>query len=111
MKIKYSKYIPFPGFYAINLFGTFFIREEYKSIPPSETTINHETIHTLQAEDFCKGFFGYIIFYILYGLEWIFKLLPCLFTKHDAYYSISFEQEAYANQLDLEYKNKRKNFA
>ena len=30
MKIKYSKIIPFKGFYAINLFGTYFVRKEYE---------------------------------------------------------------------------------
>ena len=30
MKVKYSSIIPFKGFYAINLFGTYFIRKEYE---------------------------------------------------------------------------------
>lgn len=70
MQIKYSKIIPFPGFYAINLFGTFFIREEYKNQHVSKYTLNHESIHTEQMKDFCKLLpIGGAIFYILYILE------------------------------------------
>jgi len=32
MKIVYSKYIPMPGFVAINLFGVLFVRYEYESM-------------------------------------------------------------------------------
>lgn len=68
MKIIYSEIIPFPGFYAITLFGLMVIRKEYEKYEVSPITINHETIHTLQARDFCK-YIGYIPFYIWYVLE------------------------------------------
>ena len=111
LKLKYSKFIPFKGFYAISLFGTLVRREKYKSTSVSSSTMNHEGIHVCQAEDFCKGGFGFIVFYLLYGLEWILKLLPCFITKKDAYRSISFEQEAYNNEYNLSYQDSRKRFA
>lgn len=49
MKIIYNNIIPFPGFAAINLFGVIFARKECR--PLSETTINHEAIHTEQMKD------------------------------------------------------------
>lgn len=118
MKIVYNKFIPFPGFYAINLFGTYFIREEYKNRKISERTINHESIHTEQALDFVFGWkklkiLGYIVFYILYFVEWLIKLILSVFTfgKIKAYYSISFEQCAYNNESDFNYILSRKRFS
>ena len=53
------------------------------------------------------------IFYILYFIEWLIKAIISLFTgfKIKAYYSISFEQEAYKNQKDLNYLKTRKRFS
>lgn len=106
--IKYSNIIPFKGYNAINLFGVIIGRKEYGEL--SKQTINHERIHSAQASDFCKGFIGFLIFYILYFIEWIFKLLPSLFTGKNAYRSISFEQEAYEHDWETEYLSNRKKF-
>lgn len=118
MKIVYNKWIPFPGFFAINLFGTCFIREEYRTRAISERTINHESIHTAQALDFVFGceklqILGYIIFYVLYFIEWLIKLILSAFTfgKIKAYYSISFEQETYANDENFNYLQNRKRWS
>ena len=62
MKIVYNKWIPFKGFYAINLFGIYFIREQYKDTKISEKTLNHEAIHTEQMKEL-----GYIYSFI-YGI-------------------------------------------
>ena len=64
MKIKYSKIIPFKGFYAINLFGTYFIRKEFEGKSVPKKTLNHEAIHTEQMKEL-----GYIFFYIWYFIE------------------------------------------
>ena len=103
MKIKYSKIIPPKGFYAINLFGTFFIREEYKDKPVPETTINHENIHTAQMKEM-----WYVFFYIWYFIEWLLLLFS---VGKDAYYCISFEREAYENENNLKYLEVRKPFS
>ena len=109
MKVIYNKWIPFKGFKAITLFNVIFVREEYKN-SSMVITNNHESIHQAQAYDFGIGFFGYFIFYILYLLEWLFKV-PWAIFKYKPYYSISFEQEALNNDRDLEYLENRKRFA
>lgn len=106
MKIVYNSIIPFKGYLAINLFGIFFVRNEYRNkVKPVD--VNHESIHTAQMKELL-----YIPFYIVYLLEWLFRLL---FTKdafsHYAYRHISFEREAYDNERNLEYLKTRKRFA
>lgn len=98
MKLVYNKWIPFKGFRAINLFGVCFVREGY-TMPPH--SINHEKIHTAQMREL-----WYIGFYILYLVEWIYRLV---FHTRTAYRGISFEREAYNNQYNygyLEYRSK-----
>jgi hypothetical protein len=58
-------------------------------------------------------FLGGIIFYILYLVEWLFKLIISAFTfgKVKAYRSISFEQEASNNEREKNYPTTRKRFA
>jgi len=102
MKIIFNKFIPFKGFYAINLFGTYFIREEYKHLKVPKRTLNHEAIHTAQMKEM-----GYIFFYIWYFIEWLLRL-P-IFGKN-AYYWISFEREAFDNEDNSKYLNTRKHF-
>lgn len=99
MKIIYNNIIPFPGYKAINLFGLLFVR---KDAIMSEEDINHESIHTAQMKEML-----YIFFYIWYIIEWIIRL----FKKGNAYRNISFEQEAYSNEDNLEYLKDRKYYA
>lgn len=98
MKIIENKIIPFPGYKAINLFGILFVREGAKI---SEQDLNHESIHTAQMKEML-----YIFFYIWYIVEWVIRL----FKKSNAYRNISFEQEAYNNEDNLEYLNNRKHY-
>lgn len=100
MKIIYNNIIPFKGFAAINLFGVIFARKECR--PLSETTINHEAIHTAQMREL-----GYIFFYLCYVVEWIVRL--CM--KGSAYRNISFEKEAYNCQHIPGYVQIRQRFA
>lgn len=103
MKIIYSRIIPFKGFYAVNLFGIFFIRKEYENSIIPETTINHETIHTYQMKEML-----YVFFYIWYFVEWFIRLF---INGKNAYHNISFEREAYLNEDNLEYLSNRKKFS
>lgn len=100
MKLIYNKWLPFKGFRAINLFGVCFVREG-NTMPPH--AINHEKIHTAQMEEL-----GYIFFYILYFVEWIYRLV---FHTRTAYRGISFEVEAYEHQYDYDYLDNRRPFA
>lgn len=111
MKIIYNSIIPFKGYTYINLFGILFGRKEYKN-RLTQTTINHESIHSEQYKDLL-----YIFFLPLYFIEWIIKIPFSYFVRIDnksltkiAYKSISFEQEAYYNQSNYEYLNTRKKY-
>lgn len=103
MKIKYSKLIPFKGFYAINLFGTYFIRNEYKDKKVPKSTLNHEAIHTAQMKEM-----GYIFFYIWYFIEWLIRIL---INGRYAYYYLPFEREAIDNENKYKYLNTRKPYS
>lgn len=102
MKIVYNNIIPFKGFTAINLFGVLFVRKEYEG-KLSEKTMNHESIHTAQMKEL-----GYIGFYVIYLLEWIYRLI---FHTSTAYRGISFEREAYCNQDYKDYTEYRKPYS
>ena len=104
MKVIYNNIIPFKGFAAINLFGVVFARKEYKPLP--DRTLRHEAIHTAQMREL-----AYIGFYILYLLEWLFRLIKQSWTGQDAYRNISFEREAYRKQDRTTYLTYRKHFA
>lgn len=91
MKIIENHIIPFKGFACINLFGVLFVR---KGSILSQSTLNHESIHTAQMREL-----WYIPFYLLYVLEWLYRLTQ----NGNAYQNISFEKEAYGNQNDMYY--------
>lgn len=106
LKIVKNKILPVKGFGSMTLFNLLLTRQDHVG----QQTINHETTHLEQAFDFHLWYFGFIIFYIWYILEWILKLPSALFG-YRPYYSISFEQEAYRNQSNPNYLNERKHFA
>ena len=118
MKVIYNKFIPFKGSYAITIIKWIFVREEYKCLDGSRIynkMINHESIHKQQILDFTPETFpswlrytiGSVCFYLLYGVEWLFKLIPCLIKKKNAYISLCAEQEAYNNEMDFKYIENR----
>jgi len=100
IKIIYNNLIPFKGFTAINLFGTIFAR---KNAAVTSTTIFHEQIHTAQMKELL-----YLFFYLFYFLEWVIKLFK---YGLKSYYNLSFEREAFFNQNELLYLQRRKRFA
>ena len=66
-----------------------------------ESDYNREAIHTKQMKELL-----YVPFYILYLLEWFYRLTQ----KGNAYRNISFEKEAYDNENDMDYLDKREHF-
>jgi len=82
---------------AITLFPFIIIKDE-----GDEILINHESIHIQQQLELLV-----VGFYVWYFLDYLYKWI-----KHrdgsKAYYNIIFEEEAYANQEDLDYLSKRK---
>lgn len=108
MKIVYCKIIPFKDFFATNFFTLIIVRKRYKERVERggciiKRMLNHENIHSEQMKETL-----FIGFYILYLLNWLFNLIVC--PKH-AYKYIVFEQEAYANQGNLDYIKHRKHYA
>ena len=121
LPIKYNKWIPFKRFFAMCLFGIIYIRDFNKDRKVHKSTLNHDGIHLCQIEDFIpnkngkkwKTLLGGCIFYILYFIEWLIKLVISGLSlgKVKAYHSVSFEQEAYNNQYYYTYQKNRKRFA
>lgn len=104
MKVIYNNIIPFKGFAAINLFGVVFARKECNPLPGR--VLQHEAILTAQMREL-----GYIGFYVIYLLEWLYRLLRQSWTGEGAYRNISFEREAYRKQNRKTYLTYRKHFA
>lgn len=121
MKVIENNFIPFPGYKAINLFGVLFVKNNAKI---DEVTINHESIHSAQIAEvmiasvpfalllwlFTNVWLGLLLviasYYLWYVIEWLIRL-----PKGNAYRSISFEREAYANEDNLTYLETRRRFA
>lgn len=101
MKIIHNKLIPFGKYSTINLFGVLFTKEKQLD----NISINHESIHTAQMKEM-----GYIFFYLWYVIEYI-----CIRLFHkkqgDAYHDVSFEEEAYYYEYNLNYLNERKPYS
>jgi len=103
MKIVYNNYLPSKRFAAINLFGIVFARSEKK--PLSAKIQRHEGIHTRQMIELL-----FVFFYLWYGIEWLVRFIQYR-NAHTAYRNISFEREAYDNELDIDYLKNRKFYA
>ena len=91
-----------PKHTCVNLFGTFWTRDKSWI---DQYVINHERIHTQQQKELL-----FIPFYILYILEWLFRLIQYR-NQHEAYMNISFEREAYKYGHDLTYLSQRKPYS
>ena len=119
-----NKLVPFGDYDCINLFGILFTK-----IKLSDENINHENIHTVQLLELIPigaiiilfidlfvnmSLWYYLLsictFYIFYCIEY---LLIRLFHKKqkDAYYDVSFEEEAYINDKNLNYLKTRKRYS
>ena len=96
MVIIRNNILPLKRFNAINLMGVLFARKNAKL---DERLINHERIHTRQMLEMLI-----VGFYLWYVIEWLIRLTK----KGNAYRSISFEREAYANEGNLNYLQQRK---
>lgn len=101
MKVIENKYLPPKGFSAIEIFGVIFVRRGKQL---NKLTINHELIHTAQMKEML-----YVLFYLWYGIEWLIRLVQYR-DRMKAYYNISFEREAYANQYNLDFLESRRSW-
>lgn len=100
MIIIKNKWFPFGTYNTINICGILFTKR--KNI--SKLIINHEKIHTKQMlETFIIGFYlWYLIEYLI--IRFYHKKQSC------AYHDISFEEEAYINENNLDYIKNRKHY-
>ena len=123
MKIRIVKnnIIPFDGYLAMTVIPWIFCRKELK-----EVDLNHEMIHVRQQVEMLFigimlamvlflfiGWWSILfipIFFWLYLIECVVRLIIYM-DKDEAYYNISFEQEAYDHQDEKYYLDVRKHFA
>ena len=126
MKIVYNYIIPFKGYLAMCVFPFIFVRKDARNLTVKD--INHEKIHLRQqVEMYIVGviltlilfvcglswwsLFALLIFFIWYGVEWFLRWCAYGFNQNEAYHNISFEQEAYGNESNLDYLRTRKRFS
>lgn len=119
-----NKLIPFGDYDCINLFGILFTK-----IKLSDENINHENIHSIQLLELIPigaiiilfidlfvdmSLWWYLLsictFYVFYCIEY---LAIRLFHKkqEDAYFDVSFEEEAHINDKNLNYLKTRKRYS
>lgn len=78
-----------------------FIVLRHKGLKHDEVFLNHERIHYRQQLELLVVFF-----HVWYALEYLLRLLQYR-DRFTAYKNLSFEREAYANEEDLQYLNRR----
>lgn len=103
LKQIYTKHFPMKGFKALTILPFVFVRRDCRL---SVTDMRHETTHALQQLETL-----WLLFFVIYGLEFIIKYLICKFDSDRAYMSVSFEQEAYNHQDCFFYNKARGHFA
>lgn len=128
MKLKkvFSNIIPFEGYLALTVWPWCFIRKDCKD-KFDDVAERHETTHAYQQlEMYAAGatlaavlavwgcswwsLLAVPLFFWWYLIEWLVKAVLCFFANRDAYYSISFEQEAYEHEEEVYYNDVRKFF-
>jgi len=97
--ILISKYIVPRGYIGITFFPFMFLK--YKDLKGNRVLVNHEKIHLKQQLELLI-----IPFFIIYSFEFLIRLIQYK-NWNLAYKHISFEQEAYKNQKDLNYLKSR----
>ncbi len=102
MKIVVFPYILHKSFAAITIFPLIILKN--KALKNDIILINHEKIHIKQQIEML-----WFLFFIWFLLEYLFRLIQYQ-NFYWAYKNISFEREAYANECDLDYPEKRKLF-
>ena len=113
MRIIKNNWILLRKMRCINLFGVLLVRSGFE---PSLFDINHERMHTAQMREL-----WYVGFYIIYCLEYIYRLPGCILdwandelersVFYTAYQRLSFEREARKYATNLTYLVARHRFA
>lgn len=95
-----NKYLLAKGFRGVSLWP--FVVLRHKDAARDLVFLNHERIHLKQQQELLV-----LPFYLLYSAEFVLKLLIYR-NARKAYFNISFEREAYANERNFEYCQNRK---
>ncbi|GAA3649121.1 hypothetical protein [Flavivirga jejuensis] len=90
-----SKYLVPKGYTGLTVFPFVFLRS--KHLKKDAVLMNHEKIHLKQQLDMLI-----MPFYLMYAIEFLVRLFQYK-TWDLAYRNISFEREAYANEVNLDY--------
>jgi hypothetical protein len=94
-----TKYLVPKGYTGLTIFPFVFLKS--KHLKNDYVLINHEKIHLRQQLELLI-----IPFYLAYVLEFLVRLIQYK-NWNLAYQNISFEREAYCNELDLDYLKQR----
>jgi hypothetical protein len=99
MFLVVNKYLLRRRFVGVTLWP--FIVMKHRALQEDVVFINHERIHLRQQRELLV-----LPFFIWYGLEYLVRLMQYQ-DRYEAYRNISFEREAYSNEVDLEYLDHR----
>ena len=91
------------NFRGLAIYPFIFLRE--KALKENQKIINHEKIHLRQQIEML-----WIFFFLWYGIEFFVRWIQFK-DPLTAYFNISFEREAYANEILPDYLKKRKIWA
>lgn len=94
-----SKYFIPKGYNGLTIYPFIFLKNV--ELKEDSILINHEKIHLRQQLELLIG-----PFYLFYFLEFLIRLIQYK-SWHKAYRNISFEREAYNNEFDFHYLDKR----
>lgn len=103
MFVLVAKYLIPKGYRGLTVFPFVIVKNRLDS--ENNALLNHEKIHIRQQLELLV-----LPFFLWYFVEYAVRLLQYRNT-HLAYRNISFEREAYAKELDLEYLKKRRIFS
>lgn len=102
MFVIVAKYLIPKGYRGLTVFP--FVLIKYRFDSENKVLVNHEKIHIRQQLELLV-----LPFFLWYFVEYAVRLLQYK-NANLAYRNISFEREAYANELDLDYLEKRRIF-
>jgi hypothetical protein len=99
MIVIVSKYLTPKGYRGMTLFPFVIVKQREEVL--DDVFVNHEKIHLRQQLELVIVFF-----YVFYFIEYLYRLAQYRNSKI-AYRSISFEKEAFENEKDLSYLQRR----
>jgi len=99
VKVIVLKYLLRKGFTGMALWPFVLVRSNSQKADP--IFLNHEKIHLRQQIEMLL-----LPFFLWYILEYLIRLIQYR-NRNIAYRNISFEREAYANEKDLQFLNRR----